>query len=1114
MFLTTAFELLAAIQIGDKALSLVQNIPMISLLFGNSKTLNSSHNKFYQAFAIHLKNIYGLDDDAKLPVFVRPEGEIRSQSITINTWFSPEMLDENLMLANQGKFGQKILLIEANIINRQLLKTYDLIYDKSSFANVLIGYLYYFVNYELVLMNGHEKELEHINGILKVLDSIIADSKISEKALSESNGRLHENLQSIINTIKHNVKPKIHKQIARKTVKEKLDNTAQNFHLVSYAILNSLILITEGNVNFHLSLDPNLIKDGFLQTGSQYSWFSKDQAHSITTKNPLKNLFMQGYNAIHNISQDKRQYGKLDVVLPGIADIKKYLNDYYAQIDETFLYYSLLQNGADSREVVYIYKNEEVLNERAKFIYSLASFAIKLINTSYVIENLLDLLAVNNDSWVFNDNETQSLDGYFNSIENEMKLKISNLHDFANNYNRVKAVRGKTLTSSIELVKYVNVIIECLNGKTNPSQDIKLLSLTDKTKKHQLNHIKRETLYILDEYADRSKETCSNTALVTDNYIQELGEIMYWCRYIGSDEREIKIIKQNFDVTSIHQLRNSYGSESPFCELNSFYKLAATTVLKEHPNYKDIIIGTLKKKHDNFHVNLIANLAEAITNLRDNQKTHNALYRTYNMYLKYLKHLKDRFLGLILTKDVVGEYAAYFDDDIDEIYYQDVLALKEHKADGRVTLLEKALDESSKENTKLNQIIKEHLLELRNVNEKHNVLQDKIQELTNSLEKSKKEVSEYEKTQSVLEQHIDRLLDTQIHNIEDCHSEVLTLDALSESLRKMMSYQNAQEDTNILFSIYDVISKFKERMKIKCETLSLNARSIVESFDELKMSHKLITNNLKKRTEQVLASYKDISIKIAEIVKKLEMQSELLSSVTANIEKAKQQKALKKAREKEEVEIRKFEKAKRRVEEREKVSLSNKQEGLKNKNEEVVAENAQEITDVFDDNKNPRKTLDNNPSSNSTLNKYNSNMPSNSIQIGICNHLYSYSLYATNHWFFYFREEYKTNKCAKLFQAILNNEELLFEHRLVILNRIIEKITRDEALQYFNAGNFHNVVENIKASSKEIISNANKESITNNSELEMEVFKYTEDLENEVNSNIFYDLCFSSRKYM
>tara|TARA_R110002126_G_scaffold150129_1_gene296220 strand:+ start:29462 stop:29812 length:351 start_codon:yes stop_codon:yes gene_type:complete len=96
MFLTTAFELLAAIQIGDKALSLVQNIPMISLLFGNSKILNSNHNKFYQAFAIQLKSIYGLDDDAKLPVFVRPEGEIRSQSITIDTWFAPEMLDENL----------------------------------------------------------------------------------------------------------------------------------------------------------------------------------------------------------------------------------------------------------------------------------------------------------------------------------------------------------------------------------------------------------------------------------------------------------------------------------------------------------------------------------------------------------------------------------------------------------------------------------------------------------------------------------------------------------------------------------------------------------------------------------------------------------------------------------------------------------------------------------------------------------------------------------------------------------------------------------------------------------------------------------------------------------
>ncbi len=58
------------------------------------------------------------------------------------------------------------------------------------------------------------------------------------------------------------------------------------------------------------------------------------------------------------------------------------------------------------------------------------------------------------------------------------------------------------------------------------------------------------------------------------------------------------------------------------------------------------------------------------------------------------------------------------------------------------------------------------------------------------------------------------------------------------------------------------------------------------------------------------------------------------------------------------------------------------------------------------------------------------------------------------------------------------------------------------------------VGSDIQAFSKNIISKADKESITNSSELEIELFKYTEDLENEVNSNIFYDLCFSSKKYM
>tara|TARA_R110002124_G_scaffold122906_4_gene281576 strand:- start:47 stop:3316 length:3270 start_codon:yes stop_codon:yes gene_type:complete len=1087
MFLSTvsAFEILTAIQIGDKALSLAQSIPVISILFRDKKAIEPNHSKFFLSFVLQLKNIYNIEDDTKLPQFIRPVGELQGKDITIDTWFVPEMLDENLMLTNQGKFGQKILLIDANVINRQILKTYELISNKSSFANVLLGYLYYFTNYELVLMNGHVKEIEHIDKLLHVFDALLSDSRIIELALSDSKGRLHENLLSIVNTIKHNVKPKLHKQIARKTVKEKLDNTAQNFHLVTYALLNSLLLITEGNVNFHLSLDPNMIQEGFLQTGSQYTWLSKNQIHSITPHNPLKYLLMKGYAAIHNITKDKSSYSRLDVILPSISDIKKYLNDYYKNLDETFIYYSQKQKGADSRETISIYNNNDILNNRAKFIYELASFALNLINSSYVIENILDLLSLNNHWWIFNQHETQDLEQYFHDIEQKMEHQISTLNDFAMNYKLVKANRGITLTSSNEIVKYLTVITTCLNEKIKPKQDIKSLSENKHVTNIQLNHIKRETLLILNEHLQKTSLAQDTVNLQVSNYEKELGDLLYFCTYASEDNIYLETIKNNFEIKTIYELRRSYGIKTPFCELNSFYQQAANNWLISKKNYKHILTDTVKKKHDNFHLNIILNLSEVITNLQNKEPKYSPVYRAYTIHLNYLKYLKNGLLGLLIRKEQVGNTISeppY--EELEEVHYQDYLALKEQKVESKLTLMQTSLDESSMENANLHNIIKKHIFELAKVNKEHEKLQDQIKTMCVSLDESKKEVLEHEETQTILEQHIDKLLDTQIQSIDDCHSEILTLDTLSESLRKIMLNQKVSEETEVILAIYDVIGKFKERMKVKCEALSTNASNILEGFSQLKKGHKLITDVLKKRTEQVLASYRDISIKISEIVKKLEMQSNLLSTISVNIEKAKHEKMMQAARAKEITEQKQKEKVQKKAEAR--------------------AKKIEEINLLATDNLNPSVESENLPSKNDTKKEIN-------LQSSITASLNNYSSYTTNQFFFYFRMSYRKNKCAKLFESILNNDNLLFEHRLIILNKIIEKIIQDPSLQQFDTGNFHKVIDNIKRSSKDII--INQEHINNNFEIENEVFKYSEDLNNEVNSGFIYDFIFSNRKY-
>lgn len=1090
MFLTaaSAFEIFAAIQIGEKALSFAQSIPMLSLLFGSHKNLNSNHNQIYQSFITHLKNIYQIDDDNKLPIFVRPEGDIKSQTITIQNWFTKELLDENLMLTNQGKYGQKILLIDANVINRKILKIYDLIDDKSSFTNVLLGYLYYFTNYELVLMTGHQKEIEHVDKVINLIRLMIGNSKIIELCLSDTEGRLDENFQDVLNTLTQTIKPKLTKQIARRTVKEKLDHTAQNFHLVTYALLNTILLITEGNVNFHLSMDPEMIKNDLLQTGSKSSWSTKNQTHSLNPNNPLKIFLIKAYAALHEISQDTRSYGKLEIMLPNIFEIKKFLNSHSNQVDNTFTFSSLSSKGSDSRELISIYNDSNLFNERTTLIFNLTSFALSLINSSYVIENILDLLAINNNCWIFNPSETQSLQKYFHNIEQKILEQLKDINKFTNNYKKVKVLKNESLTSSNEIIKYLDVVSESLNNNINPEKDIESLSQNKLVTNHQLNHIKRETLLILNaNLNEKDKKISTNDEL--DKYETELAETLYFCIKIGYQHNLEKIMEENFKLPLKMELQEKHGNDFE-SNLSSFYRKAYNLCYSIIES--DLVItDTEKKLHDNYHINILLNLIDLAKKLQNHGsvKVNSHSYLSCHVHINYLGHLKNRFLGLLIRKERLGEVLTEnIPDDLEDIHYSDYLALKEKQTETKLAIMQESLNESSIENAKLHQVIKDHIHELRRVNDKNKEIQKYIETITQSLKNSEAKVQEYIKTQVSLEGHIDKLLDTQLQNIEDCHSEVLTLDALSETLRKMLSIRAASEETEVILVIYDVISKFKERMKFKCEALSSNANQILDSFEQLKSTNKIITDTLKKRTEQVLSSYKDISIRISEIVKKLEVQSEMLSTITANLEKAKKEKAIKIQKEKEEAEKKQQEKIQRKSEARQK---SLEEQKLKAEIKEKELEKEKQDALLLKNSKREQEV------------SYDKN-----LKPFLINNLQMYSAFASNQWFYYFRMSYRQNKCAKLFKNILNDDSLIFQHKLIILNTLIEKILNNTNLQKLDADEFHDVIDNIQDSSSDIFDNADYDELNDHRIFHQRLFKYNEDLENDVDSSVFYDLCF------
>jgi len=1087
MFLTaaSAFEVLAAITIGEKAYSIAKNIPVLASLLRATNELNSEHNEIYQLFISHLKEIYEIKNNGDLPPFVKPIDETLSDTIKISGWFTPKLLDENLMINHQGKLGQRILLIDSNIINRQILKTYDLISDKSGFANVLLGYLYYFTNYELALMTGHTEEIKHINKVIQKINLILDDQEIIQKCLLNSDSTLHKNLQNIINLLESQVKPKLQKQINRETTKEKLDKTAYSFHLVTYSLLNSILLITEGNVNFHLSMDPSLIKDGVLQTSAQYRWFTSDQAYNLNPENPLKKFLMVAYGALNQINQDTRSYSKLDIRLPDISEIKKYLKNYSSNVDKTFTYAIKSQKGYDGSETIYIYNDEEILNKRAAFIFNLASLALTLINNSYVIENILDLISVNN-GWIFNKEETEQIQQYFHNTETNINSQLRDIQEFNQDYQQITIARKEFPTSSKELSRYLKVALISLSNYYKPQESLNYLSQGKLVNHYQLNYIKRETLRILNENLGEKDRKKTRLDDEINRYEEEIIESLYFCVNTAFNVNHELVAREHFNITNSGNFKKNSVTDSVI----SFYEKAYLDYNKKNPNNFRAIIGTREKLNDNETVNIIMNLINLAEKLKDAKKNQPHLALEFNIQINYLNQLKTRLSGLFIRKEKFGnELIESAPEDLEEIHYSDYLAIKEKQSETKLTRMEEALNKSAEENAKLHQIIKEHIQELAKVNNQNKEIQEHIQQMTQSLQESESKIAEHVSAREVLEQSLDFLIDTQNQNIDNFQKELVTFDLLSKQLQELNRNLSTSYEANSILKIYGTLNSFKERLKIKCEDLSNINKNIFINFENLKKKNILITSALRERAEQVILSYNKISENISEIVRKLEEQSELLNEATSELEKARQERILKELKEKEESE-------QKAAEEARKIAATEK-EKVKSKSS-------------YDSQTQERKSIS---LDNTTNNQLESALDKNTKPFLLSN-LQMYSAYASNQWFYYFRISYRQNKCANLFKTILNDDSLLFEHRLIILNKLIEKILTSANLQKFDTAEFHDVIENIQDSSHEASNNAEYEKLNHNYMYNQKLFLYSEDLENEVDSGILYDLFFGKQKYI
>ena len=649
----SAFTVLSAIQVGSQSFEMVKNLPVMSFLFGNKSRLNQSHSNFYIAFINQLKMIYEIDDDKTLPPFVKYAGDLKSSDIIIENWFNPDLIDENITIANQGKYGQRVLLIETNVINKKLVKTHNLIKDKSSFANLLIGYLYYVTNYELIIMNGDSKEIEHIDKILNLFGFMIDDTKLCENVFSDS--RVRNNFADIFSTIKNSVKPKLLKQISRKTIKEKLDNTAQNFQLVSYALLNSLLIITEGNVNYQISLDPQLLANGCLQTGNPSSWFFSEQPHNITDSNPLKDFLTKGYGAINKIAKDIRAYSKLEITLPTMSDIKQYMSKAgYYKLEETFSYYAKKPFDSDTYSCINIHYDESTLDSRAALIYNLSLLTLKLINASYVIENVLDLLSFNNDNWVFSIDESANIEKYFSDLSADIQKNHSFLEEFLDNYKTVKNSRAKVIPSSNELIKYIKLASSILSGGLSPKKDLSGLKQTDYIKDHKLNYVKAETLHIIEEHL--FKISYQNHDLNQEVYKKEkqIYKLLGMFLNLELNESLIRQLKKYFNIISNKEFKEKYLSPKEEA-ITPFYKILFRYCGFECNDIDLAIIGVKNNLHDNFYVNFIMNLQEYFNEAKHSVGKYTPLHRIIETTSQHLDYLQETFFGYYIQNDIVHE---------------------------------------------------------------------------------------------------------------------------------------------------------------------------------------------------------------------------------------------------------------------------------------------------------------------------------------------------------------------------------------------------------------------------------------------------------------------------
>ena len=370
------------------------------------------------------------------------------------------------------------------------------------------------------------------------------------------------------------------------------------------------------------------------------------------------------------------------------------------------------------------------------------------------------------------------------------------------------------------------------------------------------------------------------------------------------------------------------------------------------------------------------------------------------------------------------------------------------------TVIKQSLTKSSKNNEKLNSLLKNQIAELAKVKSEHVETKKELELAYKKAASYEQTINEHESARVKLEQNINKLLDIQAAGIDDCNSEIDALCKLTDSLKQIISSNINSENNQTILSIYTVLISFRERMKLKVSSLSENTKSIVEGFVELNQNHMIITDALKKRADDVLSNYKSVSSKIENIIKRLDEQSSMLGEITkenifSNCDKTNK-----------------------------KPNISNPRNVINVSNIRDSASNPQVAKEVMLDD------------------------------------IAKYSKSVSSQWFLIFRLGYKKQKCANMFYAILKDESLIFEHKLIILNKLITEIKNDASLQQYYTGSFHNVIDRITKKYENTVTDEIKAKTLNSYKIETMRFKYSEDLKKEVNTNFFSDYLYGSKKYV